>query len=91
MDTLRYDLRHALRAMRRQPGTSFIVVLTLGLAIGANTAVFSAVHAALLRPLPVHATGRPRDGVGEAGGRGRDEELRVARGLHRLGTSQHVV
>ncbi len=52
MDTLRYDLRHALRAMRRQPGTASIIVLTLGLAIGANTAVFSAVHTALLRPLP---------------------------------------
>jgi putative ABC transport system permease protein len=52
MDTLRYDLRHALRTIRRQPGTSFIVLLTLGLAIGANTAVFSAVHSVLLRPLP---------------------------------------
>ena len=52
MDTLRYDLRHAARAMRRQPGTTAIIVLTLGLAIGANTAVFSAVHTALLRPLP---------------------------------------
>ena len=52
MDTLRYDLRHAIRAMSRQPATSFIVVLTLALAIGANTAVFSAVHTVLIRPLP---------------------------------------
>ena len=52
MDTLRYDLRHALRAMRRQPATSLIIVLTLALAIGANTAVFSAVHSVLIRPLP---------------------------------------
>jgi putative ABC transport system permease protein len=52
MDTLRYDLRHALRAMSRQPATSAIVVLTLALAIGANTAVFSAVHTVLIRPLP---------------------------------------
>jgi putative ABC transport system permease protein len=52
MDTLRYDLRHALRAMSRQPATSAIVVLTLALAIGANTAVFSAVHSVLIRPLP---------------------------------------
>jgi putative ABC transport system permease protein len=52
MDTLRYDLRHALRAMARQPATSCIIVLTLALAIGANTAVFSAVHTALIRPLP---------------------------------------
>jgi len=52
MDTLRYDLRHAIRAMGRQPVTSLIVVLTLALAIGANTAVFSAVHSVLIRPLP---------------------------------------
>jgi putative ABC transport system permease protein len=52
MDTLRYDLRHALRAMSRQPATSAIIVLTLALAIGANTAVFSAVQSVLIRPLP---------------------------------------
>jgi putative ABC transport system permease protein len=52
MDTLRYDLRHAFRAMGRQPVTSAVVVLTLALAIGANTAVFSAVHTVLIRPLP---------------------------------------
>ena len=52
MDTLRYDLRHAIRAMGRQPVTSLIVVMTLALAIGANTAVFSAVHSVLIRPLP---------------------------------------
>jgi putative ABC transport system permease protein len=52
MDTLRYDIRHAIRAMSRQPVTSLIVVLTLALAIGANTAVFSAVHTVLIRPLP---------------------------------------
>jgi len=52
MDTLRYDLRHAIRAMVRQPATSVIIVLTLALAIGANTAVFSAVHTVLIRPLP---------------------------------------
>ena len=52
MDTLRYDLRHAIRSMGRQPVTSLIVVMTLALAIGANTAVFSAVHTVLIRPLP---------------------------------------
>lgn len=52
MDTLRYDLRHAIRAMSRQPLTSLIVIFTLALAIGANTAVFSAVHTVLIRPLP---------------------------------------
>ena len=52
MDTWRYDLRHALRMMVRQRGTTAIILLTLALAIGANTAVFSAVHTVLIRPLP---------------------------------------
>jgi putative ABC transport system permease protein len=52
MDTWRYDLRHAIRAMARQPASSLIIVMTLALAIGANTAVFSAVHTVLIRPLP---------------------------------------
>src|ERR671912_668555 len=52
MDTWRYDLRHALRMMLRQRGTTAIILLTLALAIGANTAVFSAVHTVLIRPLP---------------------------------------
>ena len=55
MDTWRYDLRHALRMMSRQRGTTAIILLTLALAIGANTAVFSAVHTVLIRPLPYRA------------------------------------
>jgi putative ABC transport system permease protein len=51
MDTWRYDLRHALRMMSRQRGTTAIILVTLALAIGANTAVFSAVHTVLIRPL----------------------------------------
>src|SRR5258708_32714962 len=44
------DLRLALRAAARRPGFSAVVVATLGLAIGANAAVFSFVDAILLRP-----------------------------------------
>ncbi|MCM2256069.1 MAG: ABC transporter permease [Vicinamibacteria bacterium] len=46
------DLFFGLRRARRDPGFSAVVVLTLGLGIGATTAIYSVVHAVLLRPLP---------------------------------------
>lgn len=46
------DLRRILRALRHTPGFTAVVVATFALAIGANTAIFSVIDAALLRPLP---------------------------------------
>jgi putative ABC transport system permease protein len=46
------DLRTALRVFRRSPGFAAVVVLTIGIAVGATTSVFSVVRGVLLRPLP---------------------------------------
>ncbi len=53
VETLWQDSRFGLRMLRKSPGLMFAVLLSLGVGVGANTAIFSLVDAAILKPLPV--------------------------------------
>jgi putative ABC transport system permease protein len=58
LDVLRQDLRYAVRSLSRAPLFTLTVIATLALGVGANTAIFSVVHAVALRPLPYESADR---------------------------------
>ena len=58
MRTLIQDIRYGARVVRKSPGYAAIVALTLSLAIGANTVIFSFANVLLLRPLPINDQNR---------------------------------
>ena len=57
-ETIVQDLRYGLRSMRKTPGFSAAVILTVALGIGANTAMFSVIRGVLLKPLAYRDPGR---------------------------------
>jgi hypothetical protein len=70
---LEQNLRQSWRHLRRRPWAALVVIATLALAIGANTAIFTLVYGFLLRPFPFDGAGRlvrlrsMSTGVGQAG------------------------
>ena len=79
LEDLWRDIRHGVRALRRNPASTVFAVLIVGVGIGASATVFSLVHALLLRPLPLDEPDRL---VWIANGRSGDLSARTVQGAH---------
>ena len=67
LEELVADLRYGFRGLIKNPGFATLAILTLGLGIGANTAIFSVINGVLLKPLPYERRStRPRAAIGDA-------------------------
>jgi putative ABC transport system permease protein len=80
------ELRHAVRRLRQQPGVTLAIIVTLALAIGATTAIYTVVHGLLFRPLPFSDGDRLVMIASEAGGEEGRLTLREVRDLQRDAT-----
>jgi hypothetical protein len=88
LDTLGRDLRLALRGMRRRPGFTLAVVLTLALGIGANTAIFGVVDG-VVKPLPYpHASELVRASLKRMTINSRNSRIPLSRTCSDLGRAQ---
>src|SRR5436305_1727555 len=92
-DDMSHDIRYALRMLLHSPGFTIIAVLTIALGIGATTAIFSVVHATLLRPLPYPDPGQLVRVQDDLPGVGTDDvgmSVPEWRDLQRSGIFEHI-
>src|SRR5882724_7985492 len=78
MAALWLDVRYALRMMKKSPGLTAVLVITLALGIGATTTIFSVIHSVVLRPLPYERSDELVRVYTQLSGRGEFTRLGVA-------------